>query len=351
MPMPGHEHAEEMAGGPPPRPHDHAHAHDVGAEHDVGHHRGHHRGHHHGHGHAGHDHAPAITASNARRVRLVLALTASYALVEAAAGWLSGSLALIADAGHMASDAAALLLALVAYRVAARPADASRTYGFQRVRVLAALANGAALIILVAWIAWEAAQRLWQPSPVLAGPMLAVAVLGLLVNLAGAWLLAGGDRRDGNLRGAYLHVLGDLLGSVGAIAAAIGILLTGWTPLDPILSVLVAALVLRSAWGLVRDNVGVLLQAAPEGLDVRAAEVDLATLPGVARAGHLHAWTLADQSAVATVHVVPAAGADPLALPTLVAARLRESHGIAHATVQVDPPGDELPRCGEEPAR
>lgn len=352
--MQGHKHDQARSSGSPEmEPHVHAHH-----RHDGAHRHGHgghgHGGHEHGeheHGHEGHDHAPVVTAGNARRVRLVLLLTAGYALVQAVAGWLSGSLALVADSGHMVSDAAALLLALVAYRLAARPADAARTYGFQRVRVLAALANGVALLVLVAWIAWEAVQRLGEPVQVMAGPMLAVAVVGLLVNLLGAWLLAGGDRRDGNLRGAYLHVLGDLLGSVGAIAAATGILLTGWTPLDPILSVLVAALVLRSAWSLVRGSLDVLLQAAPEGLDVRAAEADLATLPGVASAGHLHAWTLADQSAVATVHVVPAPGADPLALPSLVAARLRERHGIGHVTVQVDPSGGATHACAEGMAR
>jgi cobalt-zinc-cadmium efflux system protein len=300
----------------------------------------------HTHHHAdGHDHAPRVTAGSERRIRWVFLGTALYAVVQAVAGWLAGSLALVADAGHMASDAAALLLALVAYRVAARPADTARTYGFHRVRVLAALANGAALLLLVAWIAWEAVTRLWQPVEVLAGPMLAVAMLGLLVNLAAFLVLRGGDRGDGNLRGALLHVVGDLLGSVGAIAAALGILLTGWMVLDPVLSVLVAALVVRSAWALVADSLRVLLQAAPPGFDAIAAEAELRGLPGVAEAGHLHAWTLADRSVVATVHVTPAEGADPLALPAMVAARLHARFGVHHTTVQVDPPGALALRC------
>lgn len=293
-----------------------------------------------GHAHEhGHDHGASATASNERRLLVVLVLTAGYAAVQAVGGWLSGSLALIADAGHMVSDAAALLLALVAYRVARRAADAQRTYGFHRVRVLAALANGVSLLLLVAWIVWEAIERVGAPAEVLAGPMLAVATVGLLVNLLGASILNRGTKADGNLRGALLHVVGDLLGSVGAIAAAVGIMLTGWTILDPLLSVLVAGLVVRSAWALVSDALRVLLQAAPRGLDARAAEADLATLPGVAEAGHLHAWTLADDRLVATVHVVPAPGADPLALPARVSARLRERHGLDHVTVQVDPPG------------
>ncbi len=294
-------------------------------------------------GHEGHDHAGAVDTSNVQRIRLVFALTTGYAVVQAVGGWLSGSLALIADSGHMMSDAAALLLALIAYRVAARAPDATRTYGFHRVRVLAALANGASLLLLVAWIAWEAVQRVGQPVEVLAGPMLVVATIGLTVNVVGALVLARGNRGDANLKGALLHVIGDLLGSVGAIAAAIGIMLTGWVVLDPLLSVLVAVLVVRSAWALVWDSLHVLLQAVPQGLDARAAEADLATLPGVASAGHFHAWTLTDQSSVATVHVVPVPGADPLSLPPLVAARLRERFALDHVTVQVDPAGSAIP--------
>ncbi|MGX9966663.1 cation diffusion facilitator family transporter [Roseomonas sp. F4] len=291
------------------------------------------------HNHAGPAHGARVTAGSERRIRTVLIMTAGYAAVQAVGGWLSGSLALIADAGHMVSDAAALLLALIAYRVAARAPDAVRTYGFHRLRVLAALANGASLLLLVAWIAWEAVSRLREPSEVLAGPMLVVAAIGLAINIIGALILRRGDQGDSNLRGAMLHVLGDLLGSVGAIGAAIGIMLTGWTLLDPILSVLVAVLVVRSAWGLVSESIRVLLQAVPRGLDARAAEADLATLPGIAEAGHFHAWTLTDESSVATVHVVPEAGADPLALPALVASRLRERYAIDHVTTQVDPPG------------
>ncbi len=294
-----------------------------------------------------HDHGQVVTAANERRIRLVLVFTASYALIQAAGGWFSGSLALIADSGHMVSDAAALLLALIAYRIARRPADTTRTYGFHRVRVLAALANGATLLLLVAWIAWEALQRINHPVEVLAGPMLIVAAIGLAINLIGAWILWSGNRDDGNLRGALLHVVGDLLGSVGAIAAAIGIMLTGWTLLDPILSILVAGLVVRSAWGLVTDSIRVLLQAVPKGVDAREAEAGLQEVPGVAEAGHFHAWTLTDSTTIATVHVSPAAGVDPLTLPRLVSAWLKNRYAIDHATVQVDPAGTLVRREGE----
>ncbi|MDH0897591.1 MULTISPECIES: cation diffusion facilitator family transporter [Pseudomonas] len=294
----------------------------------------------HDHGHEGHDHAPSVTEGNVRRIRFVFILTASYALIQAVGGWLSGSLALIADSGHMVSDAAALLLALIAYRVASRAADATRTYGFHRVRVLAALANGAALLVLVSWIVWEAVDRFREPTEVLAGPMLVVAVIGLLVNIAGFLILRMGSQDDANLRGAFLHVLGDLLGSVGAIAAAIGIMLTGWTVLDPILSVLVALLVVKSAWGLVSESIQVLLQATPRGMDAAEVLDDLRSLPGIAEVGHFHAWTLTDETRIATVHVVPMPGADPLSLPPLIGERLRTRHSIEHATVQVDPPGN-----------
>jgi cobalt-zinc-cadmium efflux system protein len=288
---------------------------------------------------SGHDHSAEVTAGNETRMRLVFGMTAGYALVQAVGGWLSGSLALIADAGHMVSDAAALLLALVAYRVARKAATAEVSYGYHRVRVLAALANGASLLILVAWITFEAIQRFRDPVEVMAGPMLVVACIGLAVNVAGVLILRAGNRGDSNLRGALLHVLGDMLGSVGAIAAAIGIMLTGWTVLDPVLSVLVAVLVVRSAWSLVAESIFVLLQATPSHIDPKLVLDDLRTLPGVAEAAHLHAWTLTDNRSVATVHVAPAPGTDPLTLPRLIAARLAERHGIFHATVEVNAPG------------
>ena len=286
-----------------------------------------------------HDHQQIITAGNERRIRLVFFLTAGYALIQAAGGWLSGSLALIADSGHMLSDAAALLLALMAYRIARRPADSTRTYGFHRVRVLAALANGVTLLLLVVWIIGEAIGRIYAPTGILAGPMLIVAVIGLVVNLAGAWILWSGNRKDGNLRGALLHMVGDLLGSAGAIAAAVGIMFTGWTLLDPILSVLVALLIVRSAWGLVKDSVQVLLQVVPRGVDARIVEEGLSQLPEIREAGHFHAWVLTDETIIATVHVSPANGIDPFLLPSLVSAWLKERYAIDHVTVQIDPPG------------
>ncbi len=286
-----------------------------------------------------HDHKRIITAGNERRIQLVFFFTAGYALIQTIGGWLSGSLALIADSGHMISDAAALLLALMAYRVAKRPADSTRTYGFHRVRVLAALANGVTLLLLVIWIIWEAIGRIYTPAEVLTGPMLIVAVIGLIVNLIGAWVLWSGNKEDGNLRGALLHMVGDLLGSAGAITAAIGIMFTGWVILDPILSIFVALLIIRSAWGLVRESVHVLLQVVPRGVEPQVVENGLIQLPEIEEAGHFHAWILADDSVIATVHVSPASGIDPLILPSLVSSWLKERYAIDHVTVQIDPPG------------
>lgn len=303
-------------------------------------HSGHDHKHHDAHAtHTHHDHAPTVDSSNIQRILWVFIITAGYAVIQAIGGWLSGSLALIADAGHMVSDAAALLLALIAYKIAARAPDKSHTYGYQRVRVLAALANGAALLLLVVWILWEAIARFKAPTPVLAGPMLIVAVIGLGINILGAYILMRGNQSDGNLHGALLHVIGDLLGSVGAIAAAIGIMFTGWTILDPILSVFVSLLVVKSAWRLVMNSIFILLQGVPKGLDIERVESAVKTLEGIDDAGHFHAWTLTDESVIATIHVTPKDISTVLELPKRVADYLKTNFNIDHVTVQVDPPG------------
>jgi cobalt-zinc-cadmium efflux system protein len=220
--------------------------------------------------HHGHDHAAAVTAGDERRVLWALVLTGGFTVAEVAGGILSGSLALLADAGHMLTDTAALGLAWYAFRVGRRPATAARSYGHHRAQVLAAFVNSGALLVIAAWIAVEAGRRLLHPTPVLGAPMLAVAAVGLLVNVAAFLVLRGGDRENLNLRGATLHVLGDLLGSLGAILAAGVILLTGWTPIDPILSVLVALLILRGAWATLCRSSHVLMEGAPKASTWRA---------------------------------------------------------------------------------
>ena len=196
-----------------------------------------------------HDHgqSPYSSEANSRRVFVAFVLIGGFMLAEIVGGIVSGSLALLADAAHMFVDAAALLLALIAFRLSSRPSDMSRTYGYHRFPVLAAFANGISLVFIVSWIFIEAVGRLIEPTEVLAGPMLGVACIGLVVNLAAFRVLHGADRENLNVRGALLHVLGDLLGSAAAIAAALIIMTTGWTPVDPLLSIIVGLLILRSA--------------------------------------------------------------------------------------------------------
>lgn len=206
---------------------------------------------------------------------IAAALTGGFMLIEVAGGLISGWLALIADAGHMLTDFAALTMAFVALRAAGRPADTRRIYGFDRLAVLAAFVNGLALFVIAAWIAVEAASRFANPHPIEGALMLGVAVVGLGVNLAAFWVLSRGDRDNLNLRAALLHVAGDLLGSVAAIVAALVILGTGWVPIDPILSILVVLLILRAAWSVVRDSGHILLEGVPRGFDCDAVARDL----------------------------------------------------------------------------
>lgn len=310
-------------------------------------------GHHHGHHGHGHHHPTAVSA---RAIGIAALLTGGFMLVEIAGGIVSGSLALIADAGHMLTDFAALAMAWLAFRVARRPADARRTYGFDRLSVLAAFVNGLALFAITAWIVIEAIERLAAPRPVEGGLMLAVAVAGLLVNLASFWVLSRGDRGNLNLRAALLHVVGDLLGSAGAIVAALIILGTGWTPVDPILSVLVAALILRSAWRVVKESAHILLEGTPAGFDAAAVARDLrAAVPEVAEIRHLHAWSITESRPMVTLEAVLATDADPEAARRALKLRLA-ALGFDHATVETlaesgdgDTDGQRLPCAAPEP--
>ena len=284
-----------------------------------------------------HDHEPghARVKGNERAVGIAAVLTGGFMLAEVAGGLLTGSLALLADAGHMLTDFAALGLSWFAFRLARRPADWSRTYGFDRFSILAAFVNGVALFVIAAWIAVEAVMRLREPVEVLAGPMLAVAVLGLVVNLASFWVLHRAGDENLNVRAATLHVLGDLLGSVAAIAASAVILWTGWLPIDPILSVLVALLILRSAWRVVRESGLVLLEAAPPGFDTQVALAHLNAVPGVARVHHLHAWSITEERPMATLEADLSPGADPETARRALKEVLARDFGIEHATVEI----------------
>ncbi len=293
--------------------------------------------HHHTHSHHHHHGHDQAHSRNETRIGWAAVLTGAFMVAEAAGGILAGSLALLADAAHMLTDAASLTLAWLAFRVARRPADWRRTYGFHRFQVLAAYSNGLALFFIALAICYEALHRLREPVEILAGPMLAVAVIGLLINVTAFFVLHGAERDNLNVKGAMLHVLSDLLGSAAAIIAALVILWTGWTPIDPLLSVLVAVLILHSAWGLVREAGHILLEAAPAGLDVRKLEADLvAQIPGVEDIHHVHAWSLTQDRPMLTLHARIADARDGTRIAAAIKAHLRAHYGVAHATVEIE---------------
>ncbi|HEX6643922.1 MAG TPA: cation diffusion facilitator family transporter [Gemmatimonadales bacterium] len=269
------------------------------------------------------------------RLLFVLALTAAFMVVEAVGGWLSGSLALLADAGHMLTDVAAIGLSLVTAILGARPADASKTYGYRRLEILAALVNGAALFGIAGWIIVEAFRRLGDPVPVRAGLMLGIAGVGLVVNLVALRVLHAAHAHNLNTRGAYLHILGDLLGSVAAIAAGAIIWLTGWTPVDPILSVGVALLLLVGAWRLVRESTDILLEAVPRGVSMSDVERRMLEVPGVEAVHDLHVWTVGSGLVAMSGHaVVPDLARHPAALEGIRDAM--RGLRIGHVTIQLE---------------
>ena len=292
-----------------------------------------------------HSHAPAGDG-NGRRLLLAFLITAGFMIIEVAGGLISGSLALLADAGHMLTDAAALMFALLAVHFAHRPPNAQHTFGWLRLTTLAAFVNAIALVIITVLIVWEAVERFRAPQPVAGGTMIVIAVAGLVANLLSFWILhRGSEEKNLNVRAAALHVLGDLLGSVGAIIAALVILWTGWTPIDPILSVLVSCLVLRSAWALLKESVNELLEGAPRSLDLAALKRDLRhELPEVRDVHHVHVW-LVGEKPMMTLHVqvIPPHNHD--ALLDQIHHFLAHRYQIAHATVQMEYQPCSGPEC------
>ncbi len=278
------------------------------------------------------------TSSNMRRVIFALVLTGTFMFVEVVGGILSGSLALLADAGHMLTDTMALALAAAAFHISKRPADAKRSFGYHRFQILAAFVNGLSLLVIVAWILFEAVVRFIDPPDVLGETMLVIAAIGLLVNLASFVVLHGGDRENLNIRGAALHVAGDLLGSVAAIVAAVVIIYTGWMAIDPILSVAVAMLILRSAWALVRRSAHVLLEGSPEWFDSSAMQENLvASFPEVCGVHHVHVWGLTPQELMLTMHVqVAEQTEDRTEVVRRIKKMLKRDYGIGHSTVEIE---------------
>lgn len=280
-----------------------------------------------------------------RSLVLVLVLTGTFMVAEFVGGLLANSLALLADSAHMLTDVAALGLSLFAFWFARRPATPDKTYGYLRMEILAALVNGATLIVLSVFIVIEAVDRFRDPVAVQGGLMMAVAVGGLVVNIIAARLLHGGAGENLNVRGAYLHVLGDLLGSVGAILAAGIILATGWTPADPLISVAVAILILVSSGKLLRESVDVLLEAVPSHLDLEEVRRAICGIEGVESVSDLHVWTVTSGYFAMSGH---ARVKNPELAATVVNAihqRMHDRFGITHVTVQIDQP--RMYRIGE----
>ena len=295
-----------------------------------------------GHVHPGHggDHYRRDRSQQA--LLIALGVTATFVVVEVIGGFITGSLALVADAGHMLTDVAALLLSLGAIWLARQPATPQRTFGLYRAEILAALVNGVALIVLAVSVVVEALQRIAAPPEVDSIPMVVIATAGLGANVLSAWVLARARSESLNVRGAFLHVLGDMLGSLGAIVAGVLMLTTGWYLADPILSVAMSLLIIWSTWRLLRETVNVLLEAAPPGIDVAAIRLALLAHPDVADVHDLHVWSVSSGFVALSSHVrlqQPLTGAAHQRLLGALRALLHEEFTIAHTTIQMEEPG------------
>jgi cobalt-zinc-cadmium efflux system protein len=288
-----------------------------------------------------HAHAPEREGS-VRALRLTLFLTATFTVVEVVGGIVTGSLALLADAAHMLSDNASLGIALFAAWLAARPAGPSRTFGYRRAEILAALFNGVTLVAISIWIFVEAGNRLGDPPEVEAGLMLGIAVAGLVVNLLAAGILRRHSAQSLNVSAALRHVLADVLGSVGVIVAAVLILATGWEYADPTAGILIGLLVLASSWGILRDSTQILLEGSPPGTDVEQVGRAMAAMPGVSQVHDLHVWTITSGFPALAAHVLVGRDTDCHAKRLELEAMLRDRFGLEHTTLQVDHERDEL---------
>lgn len=299
----------------------------------------HSQGHAHGgHTHAGHAHSHgASSGGSRRRLTTVLVLTAAYMFAEAAGGWVTGSLALLADAGHMLADVVAIALALAAAWFAARPANPNKTYGYYRLEILAAFANGVVLVLVSLRILYEAYER-WAAPPEIerGGLMIAVASGGLLTNLVCAWLLHGDHEVDLNVRGAWLHVLGDALGSVGAIIAGALVAAYGWNAADPLFSALIALLIVWSSWNLIREATNVLLEGTPAHINLAAVEGAILDTTGVEDVHDLHVWTITSGREALSAHVIHAPAVAQSDLLRALRAKLHEQFGVDHLTIQME---------------
>lgn len=294
-------------------------------------------------GHA-HEHAHRATdrQQSRRALAITLALTTTFTVAEVIGGLLTGSLALLADAGHMLSDDLSLALALAAAWLADRPATWQRTFGYQRAEILAALFNGVSLVAISIWIFIEAAQRFSDPPEIVGGWLLAVAALGLVINVAGAWILSRGRGESLNRSAALRHVLADLMSSIGVIIAAVVILLTGWALIDPLISVLIGLLVLASSWSVLRDSTRILLEATPRGQDAGEIGAAMTGVAGVREVHDLHVWTITSGFPALAAHVLVGAEENCHARRRELERLLQDRFAIEHTTLQVDHEGGEL---------
>ena len=282
----------------------------------------------HGHAHGGGD--------DARRLGLALALIVAFMVGEVVAGILADSLALLSDAAHMLTDAGALAMSLIVLRLAARPAIGNRTFGLRRSEILSAQANGAALLVLAGLIVYGAVRRLVSPPDAHGGVMVVVALAGIAVNLLATWQLSGANRRSLNIEGSFQHLLTDLFAFIATAVAGAVILATGWVRADPLAALLVAALMLRAAWGLLRDSGRVLLDIAPAGLPVEEIGTAMASHPGVVQVHDLHVWEVTTEFPTLSAHVLVEPGADCHGIRRELEALLRDQFGLEHTTLQVE---------------
>lgn len=288
-------------------------------------------GHHHDHHNHDHHHS-----SNQKALFWAFLLIATFMVVEVVGGLWTNSLALLSDAGHMLGDAAALGLSFLAVRFGAKKATPNRTFGYRRFEILAAFINGLTLLVISIYILFEAYQRFFSPPKILSGGMLIVAVIGLVVNILAAWILMRGEKDNLNVKSALLHVFGDLLGSVGAISAALLILFFGWAWADPVASILVAVLILISGYRVTRDAIHILMEGSPEQIDVRAMQAEIAEVEGVKEVHDLHVWSISSSEHAVTCHVLIGEATDDQDVLRLVTERIRKYGAFERSTVQIE---------------
>lgn len=296
------------------------------------------------HDHSHHHHAERST----RRVKLALLLTCVYMIAEAVGGYLTNSLALLADAGHMLTDVAALTLTLTAFWFASRPANPRKTYGYYRLEILAAFVNGVALVLISLWIFYEAYERLFAPAEIKSAQMIAVAAGGLATNLICAYLLHGSHEHDLNLHGAWLHVIADALGSVAAIVAGALILVFGWSAADSLSSALIALIIIFGSWQLIRESVNVLLEGTPSHINLVALEDAMLKTEGVQAVHDLHVWTITSGREALSAHVVHNETASANVVLRRLQHEITRHFGISHLTIQMETPEIDRNACAED---